>query len=212
MDQYFGTYEKFLTVSKKEAAELLGADNLVGDRFEIEIEIEDSTHKAWLRNRFGKRIGYFEEGFSRKLSILRAQGLTLTALLSFVAFTDLPEPGFYWGQMAVIGYNPNHSDVFEKFINNVADRLCDGVRPRINFEAEAVQSILDSDGNWLPSQTVSLPEKKKGTAIVKSRRSVSEKLIEQGRKGNKGCYVISWAFIILVIAALVFGLKSCGLF
>ena len=47
---------------------------------------------------------------------------------------------------------------------------------------------------------------------MKSRRKMSEKLIEQGRKGNKGCYVVSWLFLLLVVAGLLFGLKSCGVF
>ena len=47
---------------------------------------------------------------------------------------------------------------------------------------------------------------------MKSHRKMSEKMIEQGRKGNKGCYVVSWLFLLLLIALVLFGLKSCGLF
>lgn len=47
---------------------------------------------------------------------------------------------------------------------------------------------------------------------MKSRRKMSEKLIEQGRKGNKGCYAVSWAFLLLLVMAVLFGLKSCGVF
>lgn len=212
MDQYFGTYQTFETVSKKDAAVLLGADNLVGDRYTIEIELDGDAHKAWLISRFDQRIGFFDGNFSRRLSILKANGLELTAILSFVAFTDMPEPGHYWGEMAVIAYNPAHKEAFERFITTVCTRMFDNVRTRVNFDAEGVERIISSGGSWVPEQTVPMPSKKKGTVIMKSKRSVSEKLIEQGRKGNKGCYVVSWAFIIALVAALLFGLKACGVF
>lgn len=212
MDQYFGTYQTFETVSKKDAAVLLGADNLVGDRYTIEIELDGDAHKAWLISRFDQRIGFFDGNFSRRLSILKANGLELTAILSFVAYTDMPEPGHYWGEMAVIAYNPAHKEAFERFITTVCMRMFDNVRTRVNFDAEGVERIISSGGSWVPEQTVPMPSKKKGTVIMKSKRSVSEKLIEQGRKGNKGCYVVSWAFIIALVAALLFGLKACGVF
>lgn len=212
MDQYFGTYQTFETVSKKDAAVLLGADNLVGDRYTIEIELDGDAHKAWLISRFDQRIGFFDRNFSRRLSILKANGLELTAILSFVAYTDMPEPGHYWGEMAVIAYNPAHKEAFERFITTVCTRMFDNVRTRVNFDAEGVERIISSGGSWVPEQTVPMPSKKKGTVIMKSKRSVSEKLIEQGRKGNKGCYVVSWAFIIALVAALLFGLKACGVF
>lgn len=212
MDQYFGTYQTFETVSKKDAAVLLGADNLVGDRYTIEIELDGDAHKAWLISRFDQRIGFFDGNFSRRLSILKANGLELTAILSFVAYTDMPEPGRYWGEMAVIAYNPAHKEAFERFITTVCTRMFDNVRTRVNFDAEGVERIISSGGSWVPEQTVPMPSKKKGTVIMKSKRSVSEKLIEQGRKGNKGCYVVSWAFIIALVAALLFGLKACGVF
>ena len=212
MDQYFGTYQTFETVSKKDAAVLLGADNLVGDRYTIEIELDGDAHKAWLISRFDQRIGFFDGNFSRRLSILKANGLELTAILSFVAYTDMPEPGHYWGEMAVIAYNPAQKEAFERFITTVCTRMFDNVRTRVNFDAEGVERIISSGGSWVPEQTVPMPSKKKGTVIMKSKRSVSEKLIEQGRKGNKGCYVVSWAFIIALVAALLFGLKACGVF
>ena len=212
MDQYFGTYQTFETVSKKDAAVLLGADNLVGDRYTIEIELDGDAHKAWLVSRFDQRIGFFDGNFSRRLSILKANGLELTAILSFVAYTDMPEPGRYWGEMAVIAYNPAHKEAFERFITTVCTRMFDNVRTRVNFDAEGVERIISSGGSWVPEQTIPMPSKKKGTVIMKSKRSVSEKLIEQGRKGNKGCYVVSWAFIIALVAALLFGLKACGVF
>lgn len=212
MDQYFGTYQEFETASKNEAAALLGADNLVGDIYEVDTEIDGDVHQAWLVNRFDKRVGYFNPSFSRKLSIMKAQGMTLKAILSFVAYTDQPEPGRYWGEMAVIGYNPSYGDVFEKFISAVSGKMAEGTRVRVDLRPDTINEIVAKGGSWLPTQTVPMPEKARGTAIMKSKRSVSEKMIEQGRKGNKGCYIISWLFLFVLAALVVFGLRSCGLF
>ena len=212
MNQYFGTYHRFDTASKKDAGVLLGADNLVGDRYRIDLTMDGSEHRAWLVSRFDQRIGYFDPSFSRDLSILAARGLTLTALLSFIAFTEQPEPGHYWGEMAVIAYEPAEEEVFNTFLEGISARLQDGIRPQVSLEADGVASILSSEGSWTPEKTVPLPSKEKGTVIMKSRRSLSEKAIEQGRMGNKGCYFVSWAFLLALVAAAMFALKSCGAF
>ena len=86
-DCYFGTYARFETSSKKEGSALVGADNLVGDRFDIEFLTEDGVTTAWMRNRFGALAGFFDENLSRRLAIMKARGWKLQALLSFVAYT-----------------------------------------------------------------------------------------------------------------------------
>lgn len=212
MNSYFGAYQRFETVSKKEAAILLGADNLVGDVFEIVFHTENGVQIAWLKNRFEKEIGFFDAAFSRQLNIMAARGWTLRALLSFVAYTDIPEPGHYWGEVAVVCYDSKYENAFAAFINGVAAKMVDGARPDIALGEQGVSRVINTNGEWVPDQTVAMPEKETGTVIMKSRRSISEKMIEQGRKGNKGCYVVSWAFLLLIVAAIIFGLKSCGVF
>lgn len=212
MNQYFGTYQAFATESKKEAGALIGADNLVGDRYDIDIELNEGIHKAWLVNRFGKRIGFFDADFSRQLSIMKARDMAMTAILSFVAYTDNPDPGHYWGEMAVICFNPVDEEPFEKFLSAVSARMAEGSRPNIDLQPESVERVIESGGTWMPKQSVPFPEKERGTVIMKSKRSVSERLIEQGRKGNKGCYLVSWAFLLALVALVIFGLKSCGVF
>lgn len=211
-ERYFGTYARFDTLSKKDAAALLGADNLVGDVFEIVFQTEDGVSTAWMKNRFGGLVGFFDAAFSRELSVFAARGWTLRALLSFVAFTDHPEPGHYWGQAAVICFDPTLGQAFDPFIASTARRLSDGVRPEVDLGEQGVEQVVSSNGAWAPKKTVPFPAEEAGTVIVKNRRKMSEKLIEQGRKGNKGCYAASWLFLLLLVALVLFGLKSCGVF
>lgn len=204
MVAYFGAYMRFETVSKSEAGLLLSADNMVGDIYDIELRMEGGEYTGWLINRFGKTIGFFGPEDSRELALKQAQGLELKAILSFVAFTEGPDEGQYWGQMAVIGYDPAYADAFALFIKNIAKKMADGVRLRVDLGQEAVENVIEQQGEWVPTQSVPLPEPKKGTAILKDHQRMLDKLIEQGRSGNKGCYVASWALMLAFVALVVY--------
>ena len=208
-DQFFGTYYQFETASKKDAGLLLGADNLVGDVYDIVFKKDNNTTTAWLHNRFGQEVGFFDQEKSRELSLLSAKDWQVKAILSFVAFTESPQPGFYWGECAIIAWSYSINEPMQKFIEKTAKRIGEGVRPNLDFGKQGIQQIVESDGTWQPSKTIPLPAKKPGTVIMKSHLKLSEKMIEQGRKGNKGCYVISWAFLLALVALVVIFGKSC---
>lgn len=216
-DCYFGTYKRFETASKKEAAVLLGADNIVGDFFTVEFELmEDEAHKkeqrAYIVNKFGRRIGFFDKTFSQDLYVYKVKKWHIVCLLSFVAFTESPEPGFYWGEVAVIAYDANNNeyqDAFSTFTQEVAKRIAQDLRPDVTLSASGIQELLKNKGAWMPDKKHSLPKKTVGTAIVKSRQTFNEKLIEQGRKKNIGCYIISWVFLLAVVAFIVLSFKAC---
>lgn len=211
-DSYFACYTHFNTTSKKEAAALIGADNLVGDCFSIEFKTDDGVITAWIKNRFGAALGYLDPDMSRRLSILHARDFTLTALLSYVAFTSTPEPGHYWGEVAIVAMDSKLAEVKDAYLHALSAKLQDGVRPDIALGQQGVQHIVENEGNWVPKQTVSMPKDLPNTVILKSHRKVSEKLIEQGRKGNVGCYIVSWAFLLALVTGCIFGLKACGAF
>ena len=141
-ERYFGTYARFNTLSKKDAAILLGADNPIGDVFEIVFQTDNGVSTAWMKNRFGALIGFLDAELSRQLSILAAREWKLQALLSFVAFTDHPEPGHYWGQVAIICYDSNLDQAFKPFIATTAQRLSDGVRPEIDLGEQGVEQVI----------------------------------------------------------------------
>lgn len=210
VQEYFGTYQRFETVSKKDAGALLGADNIIGDQYQIQLELVNGQHRGWLVNRFNARIGFFDGEFSRKLSLLKAKGLTLTAILSFVAFTENPEPGHYWGEMAVIAYPAVEGEAFQKFADAVAKKIGEGVHPNITLTPDGVQQVIDAQGAWLPEKNIPYPTLDKGTVFLKKRRSLMDGVVEQGRKGNIGCYIISWAVLLGLVALIIWGFVSCG--
>lgn len=208
---YEGFYARFDTPSKDKGSLLMGADNIVGDDFEVFFKTENDIIVAWVKNKFDAEIGFFDIDVSRKLNLAHARGQQIRAILSFVAYSDNPDPGCYWGQMALFCFNPAYGAEIGAFVDRCAAKISEGVRPNIDLGSRAVSKIFEEEG-WIPSDTVALPKKETGMAILKDHQSMSEKMIEQGRARNKGCYAVSWLFIILVIVAIAYGLHMLGLF
>ena len=107
--------------------------------------------------------------------------------------------------MAVICFNPAYEAEMNAYTNRIAAKLAEGVRPNINLRGQAIRKIFD-DPNWIPTDTVPLPNKKVGMAVLKNHQSISEKMIEQGRDRNKGCMAISWIFIIVVVLVAAYAI------
>lgn len=181
---------------------------MVGDSFDISFKQESSGTEAVLSNKFGVEVGRLDAAAARRVQLACARGWSVRALLSFVAYSDEPAPGCYWGSMAIVSYAPELAAPFETFCSALAAKLADGVRPQIDLGEQGVQRVLETNGSWLPSKTEPLPEKTQGFAIIKARRLFSERMIEQGRKGNPGCYAVSIGFIIAVIALIAWGALS----
>ena len=208
---YDGFYARFDTVSKTEGSMLMGPDNIVGDDYEVFFKTDEGKVVAWVKNKFGAEVGFFDTDASRKLQLANARNQTIRAILAFVAYEDEPDPGCYWGQMALFCFNPAYADNMNAFVDRCASRIGEGIRPNIDLGRQAIEKVF-TESNWLPSETVPLPKKKTGFAVLKDHRSLSEKMIEQGRSRNIGCYIVSWAFIILIVAAIAYGLHIAGLF
>ena len=200
---YEGFYARFDALSQKEGALLAGKDNLVGDDYEIVIKTDGGTNTAWAKNRFGVEVGYFDADTSRRLALARGRGQNIRAVLALVAFTETLEPSHYWGQMALFCYNPAYAAEMDAFVDRCAAKLADGVRPKIDLGSQGVEKIF-KETDWVPEETTPLPNKEKGTAVVKDHLTVSEKVVEQGRAGNKGCYAISWAIYAVLAVAVVY--------
>ena len=204
---YEGFYARFNTQNKAQGSMLMGPDHLVGDDYEVFFKTEEGRVVAYVRNKFGAETGVFDVETSRKLQLANAREQTIRAVLSYVAYSDEPDPGLYWGQMALFCFSPRYADEMNAFVDRVAARIADGVRPAIDLGSQAVKKLLD-DPEWMPNDTMPLPQKEVGTAVLKDHRTMSEKMIEQGRAGNKGCYAVSIAFIVIVVLAIAYGVYT----
>ena len=212
-DLYKGEYVRFTALDSK-GADFMGADNLVGDCYEIEICDENGNYRAYLVNRFGKRVGYLDNRIIRPVQLAQAKDWFAHAFLSFVAFTaakDEETPAQYWGQVAVLLYDSSIAASMETFEKKLSRKMADGARPQVDFGASALDQLLKDPNGWFPTNKAHKPKMEKGSSIVKDHQTPNERLVEQARTKNKGCYVVSWAFIIAVVATVLFGMRSCGL-
>ena len=209
--RYYGCYARIETATKDKGAELQGADNIIGDVFTLSFDTVDGSPQAHLINKFGADVAFFDPPLSRQLSILQARGWTLRATLALVAFTDTPDPGYYWGQAVVICNAPEYDAACNTFAESVLQALKEGNRPEVDLGPQAIDAMLAANGVWKPSKRNEAPKPGKGTVILKSKMTSSEKVVEQGRQKNIGCYIVSWAFNIGVVILLIFGaLKLFG--
>ena len=107
---YEGFYARFDTVDKAQGSMIMGPDHIVGDDYEVFFKSENDQVVAWVRNKFGADTGFFDPDTSRKLRLANARDLTIRAVLSYVAYSDDPNPGVYWGQMALFCFSPRYAD------------------------------------------------------------------------------------------------------
>lgn len=210
MERYEGFYARFDTPSKQVGSLMMGADDLVGNAYAVSLKNEDGRMVAWVANKFGDERGFFDEQTSQAIQLALARGQEVQALLAYVAYSDEPEPGIYWGEMAVFCFDPLMGDTIRPFIDRVGQRLGEGVRPKISLGTDGLRK-LGEDPAWMPSENLPLLKMPKGSAVIKDHLSIGDKMVEQGRARNKGCYAISWIFIIALVALLAFlGLSIFG--
>ena len=212
-DLYFGCYARFETVDKKAGASLVGSDNAIGDIGEIAWDTDSDKHQqAWLENPYGARFGFLDKHTSYKLAIYRAKGWIIKYVLSFTAYSEHPEPGVYWGQVAIIAYPKRYEEQFSVFLKNFAAVAADGLRPDPELKPAMIQQILDDPESWKPSQKIKFPKDTKGTVILKDHRSIHDKILDKGRQRNIGCFIISWIFLLALVAMVVYVAHRFGLF
>ncbi len=211
-DICYGTYARFETLSRDEGAALMGANHLVGDIYSLELDLqEDRSYRIWLVNRFGAKVAFLAADQEQRVQTLRARQWTMRALLSFVAQNQKTQA--YWGEVLLLCNDPHYDEAFNAFALNLRELMAEGVRPTVNFTEQAVLKIIETQGTWLPTGRVGAPEIDKGSTLIKAHQSTSDKLIEAGRKGNPGCYVITVLFwLVFALAVIAGGMKLLGMF
>ncbi len=205
---YQGFYCQFLTEDKKVGAQLMGADDLIGDLFEVRMVRDDADPVACIFNRFDKKTGYFDADITYKLQLCIARGMHISAILSGVCFSDTPDPGHYWGEVAILAYTDREKSAFDTFRSHVQTMLMDGTRVAVDLSEDSIASLIDSKGEWTPTDRVSPLKLEHGDVLLKSHRTFNEKMIELARQRKPGCMIIGWLFIIIVVTLIVILFKQ----
>lgn len=204
--RYNGFYARFETPSKKLGGLMMSADVLIGDPFEIFFKPEDDSH-AWLRNRFGAEIGFLDVDSTRDIKLARARGQIVNAHLAFIAYSEAPDPGLFWGEVAIICYDANLEETFAPFIAQLKSKLTNGIRPDVCLRSADVDRLI-ADNTWFPNSTTPLPVMEPGTAPLKTKLSLTERIIEKGRAGSIVMYVVSIAFVVALACGAIWLIVS----
>ena len=203
MDNYYGKYAISKPTSKEEAGRLLGADNIIGDVYKVVCSINNGNHEAKVVNRFGNIPAVFDEGVSRELALNDAKGFRTYAVLTCVGFTQTKGDGDYWAEFAVVSFPKSDIKTFSVYVEEVSQAVKNHRRPEVDLGIDEVQQIIVNDGHFVSNTTHPKLEKKKGQVILKSQVKLSDKLVEQGRKKNPGCYIFGWLFLLVFIALIM---------
>ena len=192
---------------------LLGSDNLIGDTFSIEFKVKEGRTTAWIVNKFGLVVCYLDQQTTYKLDVFRARNWSIHCQLAQVLFSNTSEDRNYWGKVAIICNNKKYDEAIENYLSKLSEQLVQGILPRVDLSEPNIDKMLSLNGQWVSSDHIPVLKQEEGTVVVKSQRSLSDKLIEAGRAGNAGCYAVSWAFILLLImGAVAIGAKLMGFF
>lgn len=208
MDNYFGTYAIGKATSKEEAGKLLGADNIIGDVYKVGTKLSDGKHVARVINRFGNSPVDFCEDISREIALCEAKGFITYAILTCVGFTQIKNDGEYWSEFIIISFPEKDLDIFSVYVENLSNEVKNYKRPEVDLKAEEVEEIIKNKGNYVSLTQQPKLDKIKGQVILKSRVKLSEKLIEQGRKKNPGCYIFGWLFLLAAVALIILIIKA----
>lgn len=210
-DIYFGMYATFQTADKRSGAALAGPDNAVGDRGTIEWRLDERKHRqAWLVNPYGQAIGFLDQDVSHALAVLQAKDWEISYILSFAAYSEGLGENAYWGQVAIIAYSPKYAESFRSFVTSFAREAAQGLRPDPSLSARLAEEIAKDPSSWKPSSKVRIPDSEASSVILKDRRSMHDKVLDLGRSKNVGCYIVSWAFILGIVACAIWLLHRIG--
>ena len=207
MDNYFAKYVRGFANNKEQAAKLFNSDNIVGDLFQIKTNIKDGKHTSSIYNKFGESPVFFNEEISREIEILKSKNMNIVGILSLVGFSEdksEERESNYWAEFLIIAYPKNYSEEFNNFVNNASKKLSNGTRPDVSLNKQEVEKVISTKGQWFPSKTKKMPKKEKGTVFLRTRKTFKDRIIEQGRKKNIGCYIVSWVFLLLFVTFLIY--------
>ena len=208
--RYFGEYAVFQPADRSKSYALMGADNIVGDRYDIVFERKDDEMLAWLVNRFGATVGVFDANVSRRLNIMRARGWSMRALLSYVGFDAGEDKNVYWGEAAIIANDPLYDTEIEVFAAGIGEKLTKGTRPDVDLSTNGIDQMLAAGGKWLPTRNLSRPHLGDGSAVAKDSVSFSEQMVEKARANHPGCYVGGVVMVAAIVVVLLLLFKACS--
>ena len=152
-------------------------------------------------SRGDKALGFIPEQQFKRVKACLDAGWTCRAFTSLVIFDKLADR--YLIEVALICYREEDEKTFSTFCDLVGDRIAKGEHPSVALSEKELSRVLESKGTWAQMKPAKLPEIKKGAALYKTKRTVTERAALAAAGKNKGCYIALVVVLVVIIAAVL---------
>jgi hypothetical protein len=213
---YDGFYLPLIPAGKDGVAYLAGAEGIIGSDIRLEktaassgaatgVPAPDDLPRVTLALQTidGATITQLDAESSQRINAFLVAGWQVRCVLSLVTF-NADSRGFA-GEFACLCYNlaaePAHAEALKTFIANIVERITVGDHPGLHLTQQQLIHVLESNGAWYLTKAVPLPERSRGWAIYKRKKSPTEYLVAAALRRNKGCLIGSWVglFVLIVL-------------
>lgn len=145
-------------------------------------------------------LGFLPEPVFKQVKKCLDANWTCRAFASLVIFDKLKDS--YLVEAAVICYAPEHETEFARFAELMAARIAKGEHPGVALSEKEIAHVLEAQGAWAGTKPAKLPELKKGSALYKTKQTMTERFANAAANKNKGCYLAVFAVLVVIIAAV----------
>lgn len=198
--RFEGFYGTFTTPDKTVASRILGADVPIGSI--LHFDFQRDPEKIWVFDRYNHALGTLDADSDLKVRLMHAHNQEIQAVLAAVFFTENENEGTFWAEILIMGYSVSYHKTFNRFVERISGLCIEGIRPDIDLGEQGIAKLLE-DNDWLPTKRIAPRTLSSDTVRVKSKQSFQEKMVEQARAGNKGCFFAGWAFLLALVALVV---------
>ena len=196
------TYAKYFQAyptEKRSAAQLTSSNSLVGASFSLKPNSKKT--EISIINKFGYKTASLNAEDSKQVQLWLNKGLKVEALLSYVAYNEPKSQHF--AEFLIIAYPDKDKKAYERFIENISDKLQNAARPDIKLDKFEQNEIVKNKGDVKLKKMLGKPKLEKGCALLKNKIGLMDRIIEAGRQKKIGCYFASILFLLIIIGLLV---------
>lgn len=191
--------------NKKQSAQLTGSNSIVGNNYLL--KIDSHNQKVLIKNKFDFDVAELNKEDAKKIILWNNKSYNLVCLLTYVTFCEPKSQ--YCGYFLIAAYPNKNTEAYINFFENVSTQISNGNIPDIKLDKFEQNKIIETNGNFKIKKFLPKPKLEPGTVTIKSKQTLTEKIIEAGRQKKPGCYIASIAFILLLLVLTVLLFKSC---
>lgn len=198
MQEIYTKYIQAKPANKIQAAQLTSSNSVVGNFFNLEYDKE--IKQIIIFNKYKYPVAQLSAEDSKKIYLQINKENIIKCMLAYVTYCQ--PKNCHYATFLFIAYPKQYKKAYNNFTNLIKSKIEQGIYPQINIEKYEHNQIIKKNGNFRIQKNIK-PDLKSGTVIVKDKISFTEKLIEEARNKNKGCYFASIVFLLTLAAFII---------